>query len=236
MATGDFNWFYNRTYSLLPADWFDPADPVVQALVGAIATGCSYVYGLYQQVQDQTRVGTATDGFLDLCAEDYFGYGQFLRRSGELDADYRGRITKELLRKRGTRPAMVSVLTDLTGFAPIIFEPQNPTDTGGYDAPISLAYDTAGAGGYYSDEVPYQCFITAFRPDGVGIPSVAGYDYDNVVSAPGGYDDVSGIGGAFEYVEDSMLQGPVLDQDIRDAINKTKPEGVTVWLQILDGA
>jgi hypothetical protein len=67
---------------------------------------------------------------------------------------------------------MIQALTDLTGRAPAIFEPQRPADTGSWDGP-TLAYNTAG--GYGSLLLPFQYFITAYRPTGVGVANVAGY-------------------------------------------------------------
>ena len=47
------------------------------------------------------------------------------------------------MRERNTRNAVISVLTDLTGRTPLVFEPSRPADTGGYG--IGTGYGVVGA-------------------------------------------------------------------------------------------
>ena len=118
-------WFLRRTAAAGAAS----ATPVLDGALAGPAWGWSWLYGLLAYVAGQRRIATATDSNLDLIGGDYFGVG-LLRRLGETDAGYRQRILATLLAPRGTRAAVIAVLTQLTGHAPTVFEPAHPADTG----------------------------------------------------------------------------------------------------------
>ncbi|CAJ0707249.1 hypothetical protein R11007_05068 [Ralstonia holmesii] len=111
-------------------------------------------------------------------------------------------------------------MTDLTGRAPTIIEPSRPADTGAYGAPNS-GYSVAGAYGQVS--LTYQAFVTAYRPYGSGIPSVAGYGF-----SPTGYSTPS----QGEYTDPSMSSNNVSDADIYAAIEAVRPVATTIWTRI----
>ena len=136
----------------------------------------------------------------------------------EPDAAFRVRIQKELVRERNTRNAVVSVLTDLTGRTPEVFEPSRPADTGGYG--IGSGYGLVG--GWGSLALPYQCFVTAYRAHSSGIATVAGYG-----GPTGGYGT-----GAIEYASLSMIQGQIADSDIEAAITRVMPCSAIAWTRI----
>lgn len=172
----------------------------------------------------QTRIATATDVWLDIIAQDFFG-DRLIRRTGQDDAVFRNRIRRELFRERGTRGAIVAALQDLTGRVPIVFEPARSTDTGGYaswsgSGGGGVGY--GGGGGWGSLTLPFQCFITAFRPIGSGIATVAGWGWP-----AGGY----GLG-AIEYASLDMMQGQVTDQDIYAAVADVLPVAAIGWTRI----
>ena len=158
MATGDGADFSSRIRSVLPTGWFpvtapgQPSlTPTLDALLAGLSSTWSSLYALLTYTTAQTRIATATDVFLDMTGLDYFGTG-LRRRNSEVDAGYRLRIKQELLRPRNTRAAIVSALVNLTGRAPIIFEPARATDTGGYGTttrtPWAYNYDmTVGVSG-----------------------------------------------------------------------------------------
>src|SRR5579875_2257217 len=158
MATGDQADAAARAKAVLPGGWFPTtpasgtsATPVLDAVLAGPAWGASWLYGLLAYAANQKRIATATDSNLDLIGGDYFSTG-LLRRSGETDAAYRARILANLLAPRGTRAAVIAVLKALTGYAPTVFEPARPADTGGWGhlgGPLNtgLAYST-GPGGY----------------------------------------------------------------------------------------
>jgi hypothetical protein len=215
--TGDASDMVRRLKAVLPARWFPDSAPLLEGLLTGLADAWAWLYSLLQYARQQTRIATATDGFLDLIAQDCFG-GRLVRASGQTDAAFRAIIQREMLRERGTRAAVVSVLTDLTGRAPVVFEPARPADTGGWG--LALGY---GAGGGWGNlGLPFQCFVTAFRPGGAGIPTVAGWG-----AGAGGYG-----AGAVEYASLSMLQGAVTDSDINAAIAGVMPVAAIAWTRI----
>lgn len=219
MTIGSQSDILARLKSLLPNGWFRDATPVLDAVLNGIGSALSAVYGLIQYARLQTRIATATDGFLDLIALDFFG-STLPRKAGESDTLYRARIVAALFPERATRRGMYRTLLNLTGRAPVIFEPARPKDTGAYNNG-TLAYGTAGA--YGSLALPAQAFITAYRPVGQGIPNVAGYGYPQ-----GAYN----TGSQLEYASRDMIAATVTDADILAAIEATKPAGTLMWARI----
>jgi len=218
MSIGDQSDIFGRIKSVLPR-WFGPDSPLLDALIQGLANASAFVYSLYLYAKLQTRILTATEGWLDMAAADFFGTA-LQRTSNQSDASFRARIIINLFRERGTRNAITKVLTDLTGRAPIIFEPQRPMDTGAYSAPNS-GYGVAG--GYGSMLIPFQAFVQAFRPAATGIPYVAGYG-----TSPGGY----GTASQADYATLSQSTNAVSDADIYAAIDSVKPVGTIIWTQI----
>ena len=206
-----------RLRSLLPSRWFPDATPVLDGLLAGLANGWLHVHALVEYAARQTRIATATDGWLDMIARDFFGR-RVRRRAREEDAIFSLRIRRELLRERGTRAAVSSVLTDLTGRAPDIFEPSRPADTGAWNGP--LAYNTTG--GWGSLNLPFQCFVTAYRTPASGIAQVTGWNQ------PAG---AWGMG-TIEYASLSMIAGQVTDTDIYAAIADVMPAASIAWTRI----
>jgi hypothetical protein len=218
---GDSNDIFARLKASLPLRWFGTTSdsmPIVDALLTGVAAALSFIYSLYTYAKAQTRIKTATDGWLDLIAADFFGTA-IVRTFGQADAAFRNIILANMFRARGTRQSVIDVLTQLTGHAPVIFEPGRPADTGGYDVG-GCAFDLAGGWG---DILVAQAFVTAYRPLGQGIPLIAGYD----ISA-GAYD----TGSQAEYISSDMYAGAAPDSSIYAAVNSVRPVGVTVWVKI----
>jgi hypothetical protein len=168
--------FVARLRAALPRGWFADRAPVLEAVLAGFADGWARLYALLAYVRRQGRIGSAEGAMLDLIAGDFFG-PWLRRRTGQGDDAFRAAIGRELLRERATRGALAAALTDLTGRAPAIFEPSRPADTGAWG--MALGYGVAGggaAGGYGSLALPFQCFVTAWRPAGAGIAGVAGYE------------------------------------------------------------
>lgn len=218
MATGDKADFLTRIKSTLPP-WFADSTPILDALLLGLAQAWASIYELYLYAQLQTRIRTASDGWLDLIAGDFFGT-RIARRSNQTDASFRATIIANLFRERATRAALIQVLTELTGRAPIVIEPQRPADTGAYGVPTS-GY---GVAGYYGSRLlPSQAFLIAFRPATAGIPNIAGYG-----NPQGAYrtPPVSMYGSL------ALIQGQVTDADIYAAIDSVKPVGTVIWTTI----
>ncbi len=230
MATGDQTDMVERARSVLPVGWFPtttPGQPTQSPVLDGVLNGCaacmSFAYSLLQYVITQTRILTASGVFLDMIAADFFG--SFLsRRLGEGDTALQSRIQKELFRPKGSRPAMVQAITDLTGHAPWIFEPSEPQDTGGYG--VACGYGVGG--GYGSLLMPFQFLMKVKTPVGSGIPGVMGYGHlGSVTSATGGYGS-----GAIEYASRSMMGGVIGQAAVLAVVNDVRPVASTAWIAL----
>lgn len=228
MATGDQSDMVTRLQSLLPRTWFQDSPPVLLAILNGIGNVLAAVYTQIQVTRLQTRIATSTGGFLDISAVDFFGTS-LQRQVNETDAAFAARIKANLFRPKVTRANISAAVQSLTGRVPKIFEPANPTDTGGYggagvSAGTGMGYGIAG--GYGSLALPFQYFITAYRPEGQGVANVAGY-YAGSGWAGGGYGS-----GAIEYVNPTMFAGQVTDAAIQDVVSNTTAAGVIAWMNI----
>ncbi len=206
-----------RLKAVLPTRWFPDATPVLDGLLSGFGATASWLYGVLSTVRGQARIATASGAFLDMIATDFFG-SALARRAGQGDTAFRDRIAAELLRERATRPALAAALLDLTGRAPVIFEPSRPADTGAWG--VASGYGTAG--GWGSLALPLQCFVTAYRPIGSGIAAVGGWGQN-----AGGYGH-----GAIEYATLAMLDGQVTDADITSVIAGVMPVAAIAWTRI----
>lgn len=214
MATGDNNDMVSRLRALIPNGWFNDVAPVRDAVLGGISDILAFGYSLISYAKLQTRILTATGPWLDLIALDFFGAA--LRRNvGQSDSSFQARIISSLFRERVTRSGMIATLTDLTGKAPLIFEPWNTGDTGG----IGIAFGIGGGGGIGSVSLPAQVFITAFRPGTAGVPNVAGIGF-------------GGIGAGISSIINPANALGVTDADIYATIAQTLPTGVIGWTQL----
>lgn len=219
MATGDQTDIASRVRQLIPHGWFANSGlPLNDALVQGAAACLTLAYSLLAYVRLQTRIATATDGFLDMLAGDFFGQS-LTRAQNQSDASFRSRIIINLIRERVTRAGIIGVLQQLTGRTPMVFEPMRPADTGGYR--IACGYGVAG--GYGSMLLPTQSFVTAFRPTGTGIPNVAGYGISTF-----GY----GVASQGEYASLAMSTGSITDADIYAAIDSVRAAGYTIYARI----
>jgi hypothetical protein len=228
MATGTQLDIANRLRSVIPASWFpDPATNEWGFLQG-FANMASWAYGLIAFAKLQTRISTASGIFLDIMALDFFGRGY--GRAGQTDTAFRAGIKKEILRPRGTRPAVIQAVTDLTGHAPVVFYPNLSSDTGGY------GITNTGAGGfvcgygvsgrYGSMLMPYQALVDIQRPSQSGIAFVPGYGVTSTASSF----SIGGYGVASEYATAAQVTGAVTDAQIYARVASIIPEGVIAWV------
>jgi hypothetical protein len=217
--TGDVADMLARLKMVLPARWFASSTPVLDALLTGLASAWSGLYGTLQFVQAQTRIATASGIFLDMAAADYAGVA-LTRRAGEADAAYSLRIRRSLLLPRATRAGVIATLTALTGRAPVVFEPRNATDTGGYNT--LSGYNSLG--GYGSMGLPYQFFVTALRPNDTALSNASGYG-----AGPGGYNQAP-----LFYASNAALGGIVSDAEIYAAVAAVLPSCAIAWTRISD--
>jgi len=190
MAVGDESDMLNRLRTVLPNGWFpssnagldllnpitgeplinpvtglplitgDTGAPDLDALLTGSATNLAFVYALIAYARLQTRIKTATDGWLDLIAYDFFGL-RIQRQPSQSDASFLTTILAEIFRIRNTRAAYIKVLMDLTGQTAIIYEGWR--DGSYLNQTVYLGiYGQLGSRGY-----PYTIFINAFRGNGV---------------------------------------------------------------------
>lgn len=160
-----------RLQKWLPNGWFpNTLGTRIFATLSGFSANLSTVLAQITYVKLQTRIRTATDGFLDLISWDYFG-PTLPRNTSEVDNAFRARILANLLRPRVTRQGMITTLTLLTGRAPRVFEPKRPMDTGGWGGNPFGGYGVAG--GYSNPAIQqYQALITAYRGNNVSDASI----------------------------------------------------------------
>lgn len=209
---GDTDDMARRLLAVLPTRWFGDNSSLLRSVLTGVGTAWSAAYQLLQYVIQQARIETSSGLFLDLAAADFLG-ARLTRRPGESDVSLRLRIEQEMLRPRATRAALTLGLSELTGHTPQIFEPARPADTGGYSAG-GVGFGVAG--GWGSLELPFQSFVTAFRPSGGGISTIAGY----------------GTGGPLAYGNLSQVQSPVSDEDIYATVSQLVPAACIAWVRI----
>ena len=216
--TGDTADMLARLKMVLPAGWFADSTPVLDALLTGLGAAWSGLYTLLGFVKAQTRIGTASGVFLDIASNDFLG-ASLPRRSAEGEAAYRMRIQQNLLAPRATRAALAQVLSDLTGRVPKIFEPLNATDAGGYGSG-ALGYGVSG--GYGSVNLPFQLFVTAYRPNAMPISNAGGYN-----RGPGGYACAPML-----YADLASYAGTISDAEIYAMIAATLPTCAVAWTTI----
>ena len=222
---GDATDFKARLRATLPGRWFPDVAPVLDGLLGGLASAWASIYGLLSYMRQMARISTSTGTWLDFIAVDFFGMS-LVRRVGEADSFFVARIKSELLKPRGTRAAVIAAVTSLTGTAPTVFEPARPADTGAYNNAQTLAYNAVGA--YGSLSLPAQFFLRVQHGKINGPPLVGGY-YLGSGWAGGGY----GVG-ALQYWAGAS-PGTVNDSDILASIAAVLPVGVIAWTNFSDG-
>lgn len=202
-----------RLKSLFPRRWAAPAAPVREAVFGGIGDSLAWLYAQLQTVRGGTRRAGTLGYLLDIDAWGFF-QSRILRRPAETDDAWRKRYTDEIFRPRVTPAAIDKALFDLTGRHPIIVEPWNPGQTAAY------GFSYYGSAQYGSLSLPYQFFITAFRPYPPGIPNIAGYG--------------AGYYGAPDtaYISLDDMASPISDEEIYETIARTVGAGFVPWTQI----
>jgi hypothetical protein len=209
---GDADDMARRMRLVLPRNWFGGATPVLDAALTGLGTAMASVYTLIQAVVQQSRLITATGSFIDSFAADFFGT-DLLRWTGESDDAYRMRVEQALLCSRATRAAIGLALTELTGRVPAFFEPACTSDTGGYTIG-GCGYCVAGGLGNLN--LPYQFFLTIYRPHEAGIADLAGY----------------GTGGIPVYGGLAMEKDGPTDADLWAAVPPLLPASTIAWCRI----
>lgn len=171
MATGDQNDVIARLQRWLPQGWF-PNTPGtrIYAILSGFAAVLSGIYNLVAYAKLQTRVATATDGFLDLASQDYLG-PNLPRLPGETDAAFSARIRANVFLAANTRTAIQNAIQNLTGAPVRMIEPWQPNDTFRWGVSF-WGVDTAVNPGQWSNgNQRYQGLIVCSLPGG-GIQNI----------------------------------------------------------------
>jgi hypothetical protein len=215
--TGDQQDMVLRLRRTLPRGWFADTAPMLDAVLGGFASGLSFFYSLLGGLRAQLRIKSASGGMLDLMAADFLGT-TLLRGDNEPDASFRLRFLVQVFRERATRRALRSILKEMTGHEPLIIEPARVSDCGALGCTLALGQN----GCVGSQLMPWQVFVTVYRPAGIGVMNVSG------LADPG-----CGLGTAAVLVAESSLIS-LSDQNVYAAIAAVKPIGTTIWARLVD--
>ena len=167
----------SRLRAVLPTRWFPDSAPVLDGLLSGLATAWQWSHDLLQYVQMQTRIATATDIWLDIIARDFFGTRLVRAARPGRSCVPQSHPARAVSRTRDTWCDRRYTGRSHRPDAAVVFEPARITDTGGYGS-LSGGGGAVGygvAGGWGSLDLPFQCFVTAFRPLGSGIATVSGW-------------------------------------------------------------
>lgn len=208
---------FARLQSLLPP-WFGASDesPAVNAVLQGAAWALAFVYGLYAFALTQIRIATASGGWLDLIAVDYFG--DDLRRFGsESDANYSRRIRLEILRQRNTRAGIDRAVFDLTANHPDIYEAFRPASCACLG---TLGFALGAVGLLGSSGAPLEVIVATPAPTGYGVPN-----------RPGWNDTLNGIQDTFSLSGDGdvVANGPTFT-DVIKALERVRSAGVAYYI------
>jgi hypothetical protein len=224
----DATTFAAHLRSLLPKGWFSDDAPILDAVLGSFAEPWAWLSQTLTYVGAQTRIETASDGWLDVSGADFFGLS-LQRRSNEPDETYRARIKSNMLVDAGTRQSLIDGIVKLTRSTVQVFEPSNCSDTGGYGGinatsdSVSRGFAYGSAGGWGSLELPYQVFITIITEAEPGEPMPIGYG-----GSRGGYS-----AGSLVYNSLSQVPGSMTDEEIRQVIKRLLPVNCLAWLRFI---
>jgi hypothetical protein len=214
--TGDSQDMLQRLQQGLPIGWFGDNATNVQAIQSGTAWAQANIYNQITYAAMQARIQTATAPFLDIVSQDFFGVGVLPRLPKETDGGFRTRIMANLFVKGPRRADMSAVLNVITGHTPTIFEPSNTADSGGWDG--MFYWDSSF--GQWGDPLPYQSFVTAYRPTG-GAIDLGEWDARLFLDAYGAWSD-----GTPTSATDAVIIA---------AVEITRALGTVVWMRIADG-
>ncbi|HQT89692.1 MAG TPA: hypothetical protein PK677_14285 [Acidiphilium sp.] len=123
-----------RVAALLPQGWFPQTEaeaPILYAVLNGIGWGLAQSYSLIAYAFQQININTAGNIWLDIKAQDFLG-SSLLRKPGQGDTSYRAAVKAALVPSGCTLPDLIAKVEALTGYAPTVIRPANPSDCGGY--------------------------------------------------------------------------------------------------------
>jgi len=229
--------------AVFPTTWVDPTD-IMPVDPLSPTGGAGGTYGLFVSnganlaiinqfltyAFDASRIQTATNGALDLAADDFYGVGGLPRKPAESDDSYRQRITSGLFIPYTTKEAFIQAITALTGYAPRLISPNLPQDTAAYDWSYWDIDDYPQRPSLYGSSTldqgeRYQAAIIATlpTPSGPATPvPIWGYD------AGAAYDTWEGT------YWNLLAQNFVSPAELDALINRIKAFGITIWRKYIN--
>lgn len=108
---------FDKLKEALPSSWFSKDDSkFINAILKGFAWCCDLIDNTLAEVKKQTRILTATGGFLELISGDFFG-DSVPRHLNESDNTYSSRLVSTILKEKVTPLALSTVVNELMGGA-----------------------------------------------------------------------------------------------------------------------
>jgi hypothetical protein len=246
MATGDQADFQARLQALLPSGWFGDSTPVLDVVLAGIGNALASIYALIAFTLAQTRLATSQGGFVDMWANDYLG-ASIIRLPQETDTAFKARTQWTITAPRGTVAGLKEMLEFLTGNTPRVIEPANTGDTGGWAGPLGteggglFAWDdgsgTKGAGAWGSLLLPFQLFITVYRPALQAAAPLGGWTgplgtEGDALGGWAGTAPYTSVSGSLAFTNADMVAATLTDSFLIAAVYAWMPAGSIAWVNL----
>jgi hypothetical protein len=224
-----------RLIFLFPYPWLSDyarsVSGIAYAIFLSIGTELNFISQQMYYAWTACRLQTATNGALDLFAQDYFG-NNLPRQPGESDTSYRIRIQALLFQPQVTREAIVNALESAyPGISVRPLEGWNPSDTGYY------ADQTSGyKGSYYDYDSPlipslwgdwttrYTGYFEIQLPQEVALSyNLWGYDFAAAYDSETGY--------FFPLIQESVT----LIGQVNQLLTQITALGTDIWVKYVVG-
>jgi len=221
-----------RLQKWLPSRWFptqavnaDGTVPRIYAQLVSWATALAAVWSQIQYAIAQARLGTSTDGWLDLSSQDFFG-GDLPRLSGETDPVFEARIEANLLAPANTRLAVLETVERVTGYPARVIQPWQPNDNARYGGSFYGYNRAARPGQYANGNQRYSGLVVCAIP-AAGLSGIPRRGYGGVFYTinPAFVPPAGAV-----YLQPSAEAG---EQPVYDAINRVIPYGTTVFVKFV---
>ena len=224
-----------RLIGLFPYPWLDDearaVSGIAYAMFLAMGTNLNVISEQLYYAWQACRLQTASNGALDLFAQDYFG-PNLPRQPGESDDAYRLRIQALLFQPQVTREAIIQAIEfAYPGTIVRAIEPWNPSDTGYFSDKTSghkgsyYDYDSPDIPGLWGNQqARYQGYLEIQLPPVSPLPySLWGYDFGP------GYDSQTGY-----FFQPQDVLNSIIGQ-INNLINRITAMGTQIWVKYTNG-
>jgi hypothetical protein len=215
---------------VFPAPWTNDVARLpggnLYAIMGSMAANLQIINDFLVYGFDASRIETATDTELDLCADDFYGPNGLPRQTGESDASYRVRIEAGLFIPYTTKEAFIQAITALTGIAPRLIQPWVAAQTAAFDYQsfFDIDFPPLAPSLYGDPALRYIGAVIATLPNPIDVnapTAIWGFD------AGAGYDTYTGT--MWNLVAANFVSVEQLDA----LIMRIKAFGITIWRKYL---